>query len=77
MPLKTLAVGTVCQLCRVEPDVAALAMHLSLASALLQAVYSGSSTVYLKVCNPAACVAEIVHGGETTTFLAKRMQHFG
>lgn len=50
VPLKTLAVGTLCKLCAVEPDVATLAMHLSLAPALLQLVYSDASTVYLKVC---------------------------
>lgn len=49
VPLKTLAVGTLCKLCGVEPDVATLAMHLSLAPALLQLVYSNTSTVYLKV----------------------------
>lgn len=49
VPLKTLAVGTLCKLCGVEPDVATLAMHLSLAPALLQLVYSDTSTVYLKV----------------------------
>ncbi|CAM9231256.1 unnamed protein product, partial [Hapterophycus canaliculatus] len=37
VPLKTLAVGTLCKLCRIEPDVATLAMHLSMAPALLQA----------------------------------------
>lgn len=50
VPLKSLAVGTLCKLCHTEPDVATLAMHLSLASALLQAVYDCTSTVYLKVC---------------------------
>lgn len=49
VPLKTLSVGTICKLCRVEPDVATLAMHLSLAPVLLEAVYSQASTVYLKV----------------------------
>lgn len=49
MSLKTLAVGTLCKLCRSEPDVATLGMHLSLAPALLQAVYDDTSTVYLKV----------------------------
>eukprot|EP00903_Cladosiphon_okamuranus_P005365 g5358.t2 len=47
--LKALAVGTLCKLCRSEPDVATLGMHLSLAPALLQAVYDDTSTVYLKV----------------------------
>ncbi|CBJ27259.1 flagellar associated protein [Ectocarpus siliculosus] len=37
VPLKSLAVGTLCNMCHTEPDVATLAMHLSLASALLQA----------------------------------------
>lgn len=49
VPLKSLAVGTLCKLCRTEPDVATLAMHLSLAPVLLEAVYDGTSTVYLKV----------------------------
>eukprot|EP00752_Nemacystus_decipiens_P001778 g1718.t2 len=47
--LKALAVGTLCKMCRTDPDVATLAMHLSLAPALLQAVYDDTSTVYLKV----------------------------
>lgn len=55
MPLKTLAVGTLCKLCRIEPDVATLAMHLTLAPALLQLVYSDTSTVYLKVCVGSVC----------------------
>lgn len=38
-----------CKLCRTEPDVATLAMHLNLAPALLQAIYDDTSTVYLKV----------------------------
>lgn len=54
--LKALAVGTLCKLCRTEPDVATLAMHLSLAPALLQAVYDDTSTVYLKVSFSVACV---------------------
>ncbi len=49
VPLKVLAVGTLCTLSRVEPDVATLAMHLSLAPALLQAVHDVNSSVYLKV----------------------------
>ncbi|CAB1121297.1 unnamed protein product [Ectocarpus sp. CCAP 1310/34] len=49
VPLKSLAVGTLCKLCHTEPDVAMLAMHLSIASALLRAVYDCTSTVYLKV----------------------------
>ncbi|CAM9275025.1 unnamed protein product [Scytosiphon promiscuus] len=49
VPLKTLAVGTLCKLCRTEPDVATLTMHLSIAPALLQGVFDGTSTVYLKV----------------------------
>lgn len=48
--IKTLAVGTLCQLCSSEPDVAVLAMHLNLAPALLRAASSRVSTVYLKVC---------------------------
>ncbi|CAM9544373.1 unnamed protein product, partial [Ectocarpus sp. 12 AP-2014] len=37
VPLKSLAVGTLCKLCHTEPDVATLTMHLNLASALLRA----------------------------------------
>lgn len=47
--LKALTVGAMCKLCRTEPDVATLAMHLNLAPALLQAIYDDTSTVYLKV----------------------------
>lgn len=36
-------------MCRTEPDVATLAMHLSLAPALLEAVHDATSTVYLRV----------------------------
>lgn len=49
VPLKTLVVGTLCTMCRFEPDVGALGMQLNLASTLLQAVYSNTSTSYLKV----------------------------
>lgn len=58
VPLKTLVVGALCQLCSAESDVAMLAMHLNLAPALLRAASSDVSTVYLKVndgiCNGAA-----------------------
>lgn len=49
MQLKTLAVGTLSQICSDQPDVAVLVMHLSLAPALLRTVSSDVSTVYLKV----------------------------
>lgn len=47
--MKTLVVGVLVTMCRLEPDVGALAMQLNLASTLLQMVYSNSSTSYLKV----------------------------
>ncbi|CAM9278761.1 unnamed protein product [Discosporangium mesarthrocarpum] len=57
--LKTLAAGALSQLCS-NPDIANLAMHLSLAPALLDTISSVRSTVYLKILSAGLvfCIAK-------------------